>query len=244
MLPSRRKADRLPSLRFVRSCSSALSPALYERMEAYFGVPVLEAYGMTEASHQIASNLLPPGRRLAGSVGAPTGVALRIVDNDGVDVEPGSAGQIIIKGPSVTPGYLNNAEANLEAFLDGWFKTGDLGHVDPQGYVQISGRLKELIIRGGENISPVEIEEVLMRHPSVKDAVCFGVPDAKYGEVVAAAVAVGDPVSDRELRDHCRLALSSFKIPTRIYVLDELPRTVTGKVQRRRMISLLEGLGH
>lgn len=232
------------TLRFVRSCSSALAPALHERLEQRYEVPVLEAYGMTEASHQIASNPLPPARRSAGSVGLPTGVDVRIVSKDGRELEPGSTGEVVIQGPSVMLGYLNNPDANTDAFLDGWFKTGDLGFVDADGYLQLSGRLKELIIRGGENIAPNEIEDVLLRHEAVTDAVCFGVPDEKYGESVAAAVAVSGPVTERGLRDHCRAELASFKVPTTIHILDALPRTSTGKIQRRRMSSLLQESGH
>jgi acyl-CoA synthetase (AMP-forming)/AMP-acid ligase II len=236
--------DRPAPLRFVRSCSAALSPQLHEQLETFFGVPVLEAYGMTEASHQIASNPLPPAARFAGSVGRPTGTEIRVLGSEGADVEPGGTGEIVIRGPGIMPGYLGDDGADADAFLDGWFRTGDLGSVDSRGYVRLSGRLKELIIRGGENISPGEVEEVLLRHPSVEDAVCFGIPDVKYGEVVAAAVATTAPVTERELRDYCRAELAPFKVPMQIHVLDALPRTPTGKIQRRRMAALLEEAGH
>ena len=238
------RRGRRPALRFVRSCSAALSPAQHAEMEQFFDVPVLEAYGMTEASHQIASNPLPPARRMPGSVGLATGVEVRVVAKNGKDVKSGMPGQILIKGSSITPGYLNDPAANAEAFSEGWFKTGDLGYLDGEGYVYLSGRIKELIIRGGENIAPGEVEDVLMRHPKVTDAVCFGVPDVKYGEVVAAAVVVSGEVTDRALKSHCRLELTSFKVPATIYILEVLPRTPTGKIQRRRMPAFLQENGY
>ncbi len=232
------EAAELPSLRFLRSCSSALSPALLERAEAYYRVPMLEAYGMTEASHQIASNPLPPARHLAGSVGIPTGTRIRIVDRSGREVGPGRSGEVQIQGPGVTSGYLNNPQANAESFVDGWFRTGDQAAVD-DGYLRLQGRLKEMIIRGGENVSPYEVEEILLGHPAVADAACFGIPDEKYGEEVAAAVALRAEASERELIDHCRERLTTFKVPKTVYILDAIPRTPTGKLQRRRVAALL-----
>lgn len=227
------------SLRFIRSCSSALSPALMERVERRFSVPVLEAYGMTEASHQISSNPLPPGRRLPGSVGVPTGTEVRVVDAEGRDAPLRSTGEVVIRGRGVTPGYLNNPDANAEAFLDGWFRTGDRGVLNGEGYLRLEGRLKEMIIRGGENISPYEVEEILLGHPAVVDAVCFGVPDEKYGEEVAAAVALTSGATSRELHNFCRERLAAFKTPTVIHIVDKIPRTATGKLQRRRVAALL-----
>ncbi len=231
----------LPSLRFLRSCSSPLSPDLLVRAEAYYGVPMLEAYGMTEASHQISSNPLPPGQHLPGSVGNATGTEIRIVDADRAEVPDGSVGQVQIKGPGVTSGYLNNPEANAESFVDGWFLTGDLGVLE-NGYLSLKGRLKEIIIRGGENVSPAEVEEILLNHPLVTDAACFGVPDQKYGEQVAAAVSLSGDASEDELIRHCGELLVGFKVPKTIYILDAVPRTPTGKLQRRRVAAqLLEG---
>jgi acyl-CoA synthetase (AMP-forming)/AMP-acid ligase II len=230
---------RCEAIRFVRSCSAALPPALHRRIEERFGVPVLEAYGMTEASHQITSNPLENGRVVVGSVGVPTGTDVRVVSPDGVTLPPGHTGEVVIRGPGVMRGYLNADEANAAAFISGWFRTGDLGVVAEDGYVTLGGRIKELIIRGGENISPLEVEEALTAHPSVREAVCFGIPDEKYGETVAAAVAATAPVTSRELRAFCAERLASFKVPTVVHVLDELPRTPTGKVQRRRMPALL-----
>jgi acyl-CoA synthetase (AMP-forming)/AMP-acid ligase II len=231
------------SLRFARSCSSALSPALFERCEAVLGVPMLEAYGMTEASHQMASNPLPPGERKPGSVGVATGTEIRIVDAAGADVAPGEAGEVAIRGPGVTAGYLENPQANAESFFDGWFRTGDRGLLDADGYLRLEGRLKEMILRGGENISPYEIEDVLLAHPSVQDAICFGIDDDKYGERVGAAVALTGEASERELLDHCRERLAAFKVPEVVYVLDAIPRTPTGKVQRKRVGAELTASG-
>ena len=222
------------SLRFVRSCSSALSPALLARTEAAYGVPMLEAYGMTEASHQISSNPLPPAPRLPGSVGLPTGTEIAIVDGRGRRLADGVPGEVAIRGPGVTPGYLENPEANAASFFDGWFRTGDQGVVE-DGYLRLVGRLKEMVIRGGENVSPLEVEEVLLDHPAVADAVVFGVPDEKYGEEVAAAVALAAPAEPEELLRHCRERLAGFKAPKTVYVLERIPRTPTGKLQRRRM---------
>jgi acyl-CoA synthetase (AMP-forming)/AMP-acid ligase II len=222
------------TLRFVRSCSSALSPALLDRAERAYRVPMLEAYGMTEASHQMTSNPLPPAARLPGSVGVPTGTDIGIADPRGTLLPGGSAGEVVIRGPGVMSGYVNNPAATAEAFFGDWFRTGDRG-VLRDGYLFLEGRLKEMIIRGGENIAPAEIEQVLMSHPAVRDAVCFGVADAKYGELVAAAVTLVADAPIKDLVDHCRESLAAFKVPSRIDVLAEIPRTPTGKVQRRRV---------
>ena len=222
------------ALRFARSCSSALSPALLDRAERSYQVPMLEAYGMTEASHQMASNPLPPAVRVPGSVGTATGTEIGVADAEGTFLPDGTAGEVVIRGPGVMSGYVNNPAATAEAFFGEWFRTGDLG-VLRDGYLSLAGRLKEMIIRGGENIAPAEIEQVLMSHPAVRDAVCFGVGDDKYGELVAAAVTLGQDAEPRELIAHCREQLAAFKVPARIHVLAEIPRTPTGKVQRRRV---------
>jgi acyl-CoA synthetase (AMP-forming)/AMP-acid ligase II len=236
------KADQAGAprtLRFVRSCSSALSPALLERTERAYQVPMLEAYGMTEASHQMTSNPLPPAARLPGSVGVPTGTQIAIADSTGTFLPEGSPGEVVIRGPGVMSGYVNNPAATAEAFFGDWFRTGDRG-VLRDGYLFLEGRLKEMILRGGENIAPVEIEQVLMSHPAVRDAVCFGITDAKYGELVGAAVTLSAEAEVRELADHCREKLAAFKVPARIDVLTEIPRTPTGKVQRRRVADFVE----
>jgi acyl-CoA synthetase (AMP-forming)/AMP-acid ligase II len=226
------------TLRFVRSCSSALSPALMKRGEDVYGVPMVEAYGMTEASHQMASNPLPPRPRLAGSVGVATGTEIALVDASLQFVPAGGAGEVVIRGPGLTGGYVNNPEANAEAFFSGWFRTGDRGVLE-DGYLRLQGRLKEMILRGGENISPAEIEDVLKGHPLVGDAVCFGIEDDKYGETVAAAVTLSGEVDEKSLVRFCRESLAAFKVPETIYVLDEIPRTPTGKVQRRRVAAFI-----
>jgi acyl-CoA synthetase (AMP-forming)/AMP-acid ligase II len=202
-------------------------------MEARFGCPVLEAYGMTEAAHQMASNPLPPARRQSGSVGKGTGVQIAIMDERGTCLPAGSQGEVVIQGVNVTRGYHNNPEANAAAFTNGWFRTGDQGVLDGDGYLTLVGRLKELINRGGEKISPREIDETLLTHPAVAEAVCFGVPDAKYGEEVAAAVVLCKDASATDLITHCRERLAAFKVPKTIYLVTQIPRTATGKIQRR-----------
>ena len=210
-------------LRFARSCSSSLPPTLLERFEALFQVPLVEAYGMTEAAHQMASNPLPPGERRAGSVGVATGSELTIMPD----------GEVAVRGPGVVDGYRDNPEANAAAFQDGWFRTGDSGMLDSDGYLHLAGRIKELINRGGEKISPREVEEVLLRHPSVREAVAFALPDAKYGEVVGAVVVADGEADQPVLAAHCAERLASFKVPTRIVFLDAIPKGPTGKIQRR-----------
>jgi acyl-CoA synthetase (AMP-forming)/AMP-acid ligase II len=214
-------------LRFVRSCSSTLVPAFMNEMEARLGAPVLDAYGMTEASHQMASNPLPPAPRKPGSVGRGTGVEIKIL----ADSEVG------IRGPNVIDGYEGNPEANATAFNEGWFRTGDSGRLDADGYLELVGRIKELINRGGEKIAPREIDEALEAHPKVKEAVAFGVPHPAWGEEVAVAVVLTEPVSEKELAAWCRERLAEFKVPRRIHIVQEIPRTATGKVQRRHVAS-------
>jgi oxalate---CoA ligase len=235
MILDKADGDAPPStLRFVRSCSSALSPDLEQRAEREYRAPMLQAYGMTEASHQMSSNPLPPAARKAGSVGVPTGTQIGIADNDGNLLPGGSPGEVVIRGPGVMSGYVGNPEATAAAFFGDWFRTGDRG-VLRDGYLFLEGRIKEMIIRGGENIAPAEIEQVLMSHPAVRDAVCFGVADEKYGELVGAAVTLAGEVQSADLIEHCRRQLAAFKVPARIDVLQEIPRTPTGKVQRRRV---------
>jgi acyl-CoA synthetase (AMP-forming)/AMP-acid ligase II len=220
----------IPTLRFTRSCSSALAPSLMQRIEDTLGVPVVEAYGMTEASHQMASNPLPPAERRPGTVGIASGTEIRI----------GERSEVQIRGPGVMRGYLNNPQANEESYVDGWFCTGDRGRFE-DGYLKLEGRLKEMILRGGENISPYEIEDVLKAHPAVADAVCFGVDDEKYGEKVGAAIVLSRVADERELAGHCRERLAAFKVPEVILIVDEIPRTATGKVQRKRVGEALLG---
>lgn len=238
VLLSRAKGARpagAEQLRFIRSCSAALSPQTMTDIESVFGVPVLEAYGMTEAAHQMASNPLPPAARKAGSVGRGTQVDIAILDKEGNLLPAGATGEVSIKGPNVFSGYEGNAEANAESFSHGWFRTGDQGHLDDEGYLVLSGRLKELINRGGEKISPREIDDVLVTHPAVAEAVCFGIPDRVYGETVAAAVVLKSDATEKELIAHCRSSLSDFKCPTKVFIMDSIPRTATGKIQRRNV---------
>jgi acyl-CoA synthetase (AMP-forming)/AMP-acid ligase II len=220
-------------LRFIRSCSASLPPQVMHDLEAAFGAPVLEAYGMTEAAHQMASNPLPPADRKPGAVGPGTRVGISIRDANGVALATGERGEVCIHGPNVVKGYENNPEANATAFFGEWFRTGDQGFLDEQGYLTLSGRLKEMINRGGEKISPREIDEVLLTHPAVGEAVCFGVPHKMWGEEVAAAVTLKGAATEAELLAFCKEQLAEFKRPKQIYIADAIPRTATGKIQRR-----------
>lgn len=242
VLLSRARGNRpagAEQLRFIRSCSAALAPQVMSDLESTFGAPVLEAYGMTEAAHQMASNPLPPFERKPGSVGQGTAVDIAILDEAGNLLPPGAVGEVSIKGRNVFGGYEGNAQANAESFSNGWFRTGDQGTLDDAGYLTLVGRLKELINRGGEKISPREIDEALLRHPSVAEACCFGIPDRVYGEGVAAAVVLKEEATEKDLIAHCRASLSDFKCPTKIYILDSIPRTATGKIQRRNVAAAI-----
>ena len=224
-------------LRFIRSCSSALAPAILEQMEKRYGVDVLEAYAMTEACHQMTSNPMKGvHRRRPGTVGKSFGgVTMKILDTSGKEVERGSRGEICVKGSNVMTGYMHNDAANKEAFVGEFFRTGDEGTMDKDGFITITGRIKELINRGGEKISPLEIDAVLLSHPAVSEAVCFGIPDPKYGEVVGAVVIPrkGMAVTEAEIISFVRRQVSSFKVPVKLFIAHELPRTATGKIQRR-----------
>jgi len=235
--PGAPKPAGASKLRFIRSCSASLPPQVMHDLEAAFGAPVLEAYGMTEAAHQMSTNPLPPAPHLPGSVGIGTDVKISIRNADGQVLPPGERGEVCIKGPNVMGGYENNPEANATAFFDGtWFRTGDQGVLDENGYLTLTGRLKEMINRGGEKISPREIDEVLLAHPSVAEAVCFGTPHPTWGEEVAAAVQLKEPkepVSEADLLAFCKERLADFKRPKKIHITDAIPRTATGKIQRR-----------
>ena len=231
------------NLRFIRSSSASLPPQVMTELEQTFDAPVIEAYGMTEATHQMASNPLPPAVRKAGSVGIAAGPEIAIATESGNRfLQQGEVGEIVIRGENVTPGYENNPEANRNSFFDGWFRTGDQGYVDEDQHVRITGRLKEIINRGGEKISPREVDEILMDHPSIEQAVTFAVPHDRLGEEVAAAIVVreGLNVEENEVRRFVADRLSDFKIPRKIVVLDEIPKGATGKLQR---IGLAEKLG-
>jgi acyl-CoA synthetase (AMP-forming)/AMP-acid ligase II len=228
-------------LRFVRSSSSSLPPQVIRELEAAFHAPVIEAYGMTEAAHQMASNPLN-GKRIPGSVGVAAGPEVAIMDASGVLVPAGTTGEIVIRGVNVTGGYENNPSANRDAFTNGWFRTGDQGVMTADGYVSITGRLKEIINRGGEKISPREVDEVLMDHPAVAQVVTFAFPHDKLGEEVAAAVVLreGQSVDGKQLQKFVAGRLADFKVPRKILLLDEIPKGPTGKLQR---IGLAEKLG-
>jgi acyl-CoA synthetase (AMP-forming)/AMP-acid ligase II len=228
-------------LRFIRSCSAPLPVEVAQRMESVFGTPVLEAYGMTEASHQMASNPLPPAPRKFGAVGPGTGVRIGIMDAEGRLLDTGQQGEVVIQGPNVIQGYENNPEANKVSFVDGWFRTGDQGILDAEGYLRLVGRIKELINRGGEKIGPPEIDELLLTHPMVTAAVCFGVPHATLGEEIEAAVTLSEPVTEADLLAYCRERLAEFKRPKKIHIVTEIPRTATGKIQRRAVAAAFTG---
>jgi acyl-CoA synthetase (AMP-forming)/AMP-acid ligase II len=244
VLLSRATDDGAPAasgFRFIRSCSSALAPATLNQLEDRFRAPVLEAYGMTEASHQMASNPLPPAAHKPGTVGPGTGVEVGIMDEAGDLLPAGAPGEVVIRGPNVTPGYHNNPEANAAAFTGGWFRTGDRGVLDSDGYLTLVGRIKELINRGGEKISPLEVDAALLTHPAVAEAAAFAAPDPKYGEEVHAAVVLRGEATAAELRAHCGGRLADFKVPKVIHVVKELPKGPTGKVQRRFMAAAFQG---
>jgi acyl-CoA synthetase (AMP-forming)/AMP-acid ligase II len=229
-------------LRFMRSSSSSMPPQVIEELEATFKAPLIESYGMTEAAHQMASNPLPPAKRIPGSVGIAAGPEVAIMDAAGTLLPPHCTGEIVIRGSNVTAGYENNPNANQEAFTHGWFRTGDQGVMDAEGYLSITGRLKEIINRGGEKISPREVDEVLMDHTAVLQVVTFAISHDKLGEEVGAAVVLreGQTVTEKELREFVSRRLADFKVPRRILFLAEIPKGATGKLQR---IGLAQKLG-
>lgn len=240
---SRPDPEPLPSLRFIRSCSASLAPAIMSKLETSFKAPVLEAYAMTEASHMMTTNPLPcDGAHKPGSVGLPAGdMELAILSDSGALLPAGTPGEVCIRGANVTAGYssrtADSTSANAEAFKYGWFHTGDIGVRDPDGYLRLVGRIKELINRGGEKISPIEVDAVLLGCPGVKQAVAFGVPDEKYGEEINCAVILREEedgkVGEKEVVEFCRKNLAAFKVPKKVFIADDLPKTATGKIQRR-----------
>ena len=230
------------ALRFVRSSSSAMPPQLIEQLETLFKAPLIESYGMTEAAHQMASNPLPPLERKRGTVGRAAGPEIAIRREDGTLLPPGEPGEVVIRGPNVTAGYENNPKANEEAFVDGWFRTGDQGTLDAEGYLSITGRLKEIINRGGEKVSPREIDEILLDHVSVAQVIVFGAPHKRLGEEVAAMVVLHEDheCSERELQQFVAKRVAGYKVPKKILFVDELPKGATGKLQR---IGLAQRIG-
>jgi len=235
-------SPRPTSLRLVRSSSASLPGPVLEGLRDLFGVPVIEAYGMTEASHQMTANPLPPRSAKPGSVGIATGIEVAILDDRHRALPAGERGEVAIRGATVVEGYENNPAANEDAFTAGWFRTGDQGMLDEDGYLFLTGRLKEQINRGGEKISPIEVDAVLLAHPAVAEAVTFAIPHDKLGEEVGAAVVVveGDAVTEADLRSYLRERLAPFKVPKRIVFVREVPKGATGKLQR---IGLAEKLG-
>ncbi|NJM83212.1 MAG: AMP-binding protein [Tabrizicola sp.] len=235
-------------LRFLRSSSASLPPQVMVALQAAFGAPVIEGYGMTEATHQMASNPLPPRMQKPGSVGIEAGPMVRIAHEieDRLIADKAAIGEIVISGPNVTPGYEGNPDANRKSFFmaDGarWFRTGDQGSFDDEGYLSLTGRLKEIINRGGEKVSPLEVDAALMDHPAVQQVVTFAVPHPKLGEEVAAAVVLRDGMTaaEADIRSFAAERLAAFKVPRRIVILDEIPKGATGKLQR---IGLAEKLG-
>lgn len=227
-------------LRFIRSSSSSLPTVVLENLEKTFNAPVLEAYSMTEASHQMTSNPLPPAQRKPGTVGYGFGVEINIMDEAGNLLEKGQLGEVVVKAPNVVDGYENNPQANAKAFTNGWFRTGDQGIIDESGYLSLTGRLKELINRGGEKISPLEVDNVILRHPAVEEVLSFAAPHKTLGEDVHAAVVLKDTINEKELKQYCSQYLADFKVPRKFHFLETLPRGATGKPQRLKMAELLE----
>jgi acyl-CoA synthetase (AMP-forming)/AMP-acid ligase II len=228
-------------LRFIRSCSAPLPIEVIHKMEEVFRVPFVEAYGMTEAAHQMSANPLPPGVCKHGSVGLPTGIRISIMDSAGKHLPTNERGEVVIQGPTVFSGYENNHDANGCSFVDGWFRTGDQGFLDADNYLHLTGRIKDLIIRGGENIAPREIDEVLLKHSAIAEAVTFGHEHPTLGEEVAAAVVLHQPdgVTEPELLKHCREHLAEYKCPKKIFIVENIPTTATGKIRRRAVAAAL-----
>lgn len=241
------RPEPMPKLRFVRSCSSSLSPSTFAALEEALQVPVLEAYAMTEAAHQMSSNPLPPAKRKPGTVGIGHGVEVKILNDKGKEQPAGVDGEVCVRGPNVTHGYVNNDKANRESFfrasfghpaeVDGFLRTGDQGRKDEDGYLVLTGRIKELINRGGEKISPLEVDSALLAINGVKEAVSFAMPDEMYGEIVGAAVVLDDgaKLDQAAIQNELSEKLIKFKIPQKIWIADSIPKTATGKIQRRNV---------
>ena len=242
--PRNRERIANAALRFIRSSSASLPPPVMAALEETFGAPVIEAYAMTEAAHQMCSNPLPPAARKAGFVGPAAGPQVAVMDTQGVALEAGEEGEIVIRGENVMAGYLANPEANAQAHYGDWFRTGDQGYADTDGYVKVTGRLKEIINRGGEKIAPLEVDEVLLDHPAVAEVCTFATPHRRLGEDVAAVVVrtEGHAVDSDALREFAGRRLADFKVPRTIVFVDAIPKGATGKIQRIGLASAL-GLG-
>ena len=227
------KAKKL-NLRFIRSSSASLPPAIFEQLNDIFQTPVIEAYGMTEATHQMASNPLPPAIQKPGLVGMPAGPEICIMNDKNEKLSQGEIGEICIKGDNVTNGYENNPEANKQSFVNNWFRTGDEGFFDEDGYLKISGRLKEIINKGGEKISPLEVDNILMDFPPIDQALCFGYKDKMLGEDIAVAIKLKENKSctEDDIKSYANEKLAKFKIPKKIFIVEDIPKGATGKLQR------------
>ncbi len=227
------KAKKL-NLRFIRSSSASLPPAIFEQLNDIFQTPVIEAYGMTEATHQMASNPLPPAIQKPGLVGMPAGPEICIMNDKNEKLPKGEIGEICIKGDNVTNGYENNPEANKQSFVNDWFRTGDEGFFDEDGYLKISGRLKEIINKGGEKISPLEVDNILMDFPPIDQALCFGYKDKMLGEDIAVAIKLKESKSctENDIKSYANEKLAKFKIPKKIFIVEDIPKGATGKLQR------------
>ena len=227
------KAKKL-NLRFIRSSSASLPPAIFEQLNDIFQTPVIEAYGMTEATHQMASNPLPPAFQKPGLVGMPAGPEICIMNDKNEKLSQGEIGEICIKGDNVTNGYENNPEANKQSFVNDWFRTGDEGFFDEDGYLKISGRLKEIINKGGEKISPLEVDNILMDFLPIDQALCFGYKDKMLGEDIAVAIKLKENKSctEDDIKSYANEKLAKFKIPKIIFIVEDIPKGATGKLQR------------
>ena len=227
------KAKKL-NLRFIRSSSASLPPVIFEQLNDIFQTPIIEAYGMTEATHQMASNPLPPAIQKPGLVGMPAGPEICIMNDKNEKLSQGQIGEICIKGDNVTNGYENNPEANKQSFVNNWFRTGDEGFFDKDGYLKISGRLKEIINKGGEKISPLEVDNILMDFPPIDQALCFGYKDKMLGEDIAAAIKLKENKSctEDDIKSYANEKLAKFKIPKKIFIVEDIPKGATGKLQR------------
>jgi acyl-CoA synthetase (AMP-forming)/AMP-acid ligase II len=232
------------SFRFVRSASSGMPPPVLTEVERTLGAPFIEAYGMTEAAPQISSNQLPPAVRKPGSVGRPAGPEVAILDAAGHVLPPGSRGEVAVRGANITSGYEDDPEANAALFHDGWLRTGDEGYLDNEGYLFITGRLREMINRGGEKIAPREVDEALLAHAAVAEAAAFPVPHPTLGEEVAAAVVLrpGASATAEELRAFVAERLAYFKVPRSLVLVSALPKGPTAKLQRHEVAARLAHL--
>lgn len=237
-----RTRNALDKVRFGRSASAPLPPALHEQFESRFGIPIIETMGITEAAAQILANPMPPAARRIGSPGLPYGNEV-IIANAGGERGPDVEGEILVRGPNVMRGYLRDPEATAAAIdADGWLHTGDLGRKDDEGFVFVTGRLKELIIKAGENISPREIDDALFSHPAVIEAGTVGIPDDRLGEDVVAGVVIRDdiPCDERDLIEHCAARTGMFKAPRAVYFMNELPKGPTGKILRHELAAIIQ----